>query len=66
MVDLGARLDRRGLGRCGRPRRSSALRPPANKGHDTWSPQVYLGHKNIQQTVRYTKLSPDRFKDFWR
>jgi hypothetical protein len=27
---------------------------------------VYLGHKNIQHTVRYTELSPDRFKDFWR
>ena len=28
--------------------------------------QAYLGHKNIQQTVRYTELSPTRFKDFWR
>jgi site-specific recombinase XerD len=28
--------------------------------------QAYLGHKNIQHTVRYTELSPDRFKDFWR
>jgi site-specific recombinase XerD len=25
-----------------------------------------LGHKNIQHTVRYTELAPDRFKDFWR
>jgi hypothetical protein len=25
-----------------------------------------LGHKNIQHTVRYTELSPTRFKDFWR
>jgi integrase len=38
----------------------------ANKGHDTRSLQAYLGHKNIQHTVRYTELSPDRFKDFWR
>jgi type 1 fimbriae regulatory protein FimB/type 1 fimbriae regulatory protein FimE len=38
----------------------------ANKGHDTRSLQKYLGHKNIQHTVRYTELSPDRFKDFWR
>jgi site-specific recombinase XerD len=38
----------------------------ANKGHDTRAPlQAYLGHKNIQHTVRYTELSPDRFKDFW-
>ena len=28
--------------------------------------QAYLGHKNIQHTVRYTELAPDRFKDFWR
>jgi type 1 fimbriae regulatory protein FimB/type 1 fimbriae regulatory protein FimE len=38
----------------------------ANKGHDTRALQGYLGHKNIQHTVRYTELSPDRFKDFWR
>jgi hypothetical protein len=31
----------------------------ANAGHD-------LGHKNIQHTVRYTELSPARFKGFWR
>jgi integrase len=38
----------------------------ANKGHDTRSLQAYLGHKNIQHTVRYTELAPNRFKDFWR
>ena len=38
----------------------------ANKGKDTRSLQAYLGHKNIQHTVRYTELAPDRFKDFWR
>jgi len=38
----------------------------ANKGHDMRALQAYLGHKNIQHTVRYTELSPDRFKDFWR
>ena len=38
----------------------------ANKGHDTRSLQAYLGRKNIQHTVRYTELSPDRFTDFWR
>jgi len=26
----------------------------------------YLGHKDIQHTVRYTDMAPDRFKDFWR
>jgi site-specific recombinase XerD len=38
----------------------------ANKGHDTRRLQAYLGHRNIQHTVRYTELSPDRFRDFWR
>lgn len=38
----------------------------ANKGHDTRALQAYLGHKNIQHTVRYTELSPTRFKFFWR
>lgn len=38
----------------------------ANKGHDTRAVQAYLGHRNIQHTVRYTELSPTRFKDFWR
>ena len=38
----------------------------ANDGHDTRALQAYLGHKNIQHTVRYTELSPTRFKDFWR
>jgi type 1 fimbriae regulatory protein FimB/type 1 fimbriae regulatory protein FimE len=37
----------------------------ANKGHDTRALQAYLGHKNIQHTVRYTELSPTRFKNFW-
>jgi integrase len=38
----------------------------ANKGHDTRALQAWLGHKNIQHTVRYTELSPARFKNFWR
>jgi integrase len=38
----------------------------ANAGHDTRSLQAYLGHKNIQHTVRYTELSPTRFRDFWK
>ena len=37
----------------------------ANDGHDTRAIQHYLGHKNIQHTVRYTELSAGRFKDFW-
>jgi site-specific recombinase XerD len=38
----------------------------ANAGHDTRALQAYLGHRNIQHTVRYTELAPDRFKGFWR
>jgi type 1 fimbriae regulatory protein FimB/type 1 fimbriae regulatory protein FimE len=37
----------------------------ANRGHDTRSLQAYLGHRNIQHTVKYTELSPTRFKNFW-
>jgi hypothetical protein len=38
----------------------------ANDGHDTRAIQHYLGHRNIQHTVKYTELAPGRFKDFWR
>jgi type 1 fimbriae regulatory protein FimE len=38
----------------------------ANEGHDTRAIQHYLGHRNIQHTVRYTEVAPDRFKEFWR
>ena len=38
----------------------------ANDGHNTRAIQHYLGHKNIQHTVRYTELAANRFKDFWR
>jgi integrase len=37
----------------------------ANAGQDTRALQAYLGHRNIQHTVRYTELAPDRFKQFW-
>lgn len=38
----------------------------ANDGHDTRALQHYLGHKNIQHTVRYTELSAARFNGFWK
>jgi len=38
----------------------------ANAGRDTRSLQHYLGHKNIQHTVRYTELTPTRFKGWWK
>ena len=37
----------------------------ANESVDTRSIQHYLGHKNIQHTVRYTELAASRFKNFW-
>jgi site-specific recombinase XerD len=36
-----------------------------NDGHDIRSIQFYLGHKNIQHTVRYTEISTIRFNNFW-
>ena len=49
---------------------NSALINPApklaNEGHDTRARRHYLGHKNVQHTVRYPKLAPDPFNDFWR
>jgi len=38
----------------------------ANDGHDTRAIQHYFGHKNIQHTVLYTQLAPDRFSSFWQ
>jgi integrase len=38
----------------------------ANEGVDTRTIQAYLGHKAIQHTVRYTELSPARFKSLFR
>jgi integrase len=37
----------------------------ANRNLDTRTIQPYLGHRNIQHTVRYTALAPQRFQDFW-
>lgn len=36
-----------------------------NDGHDVRAIQHYLGHKNIQHTVRYTELATNCFIDFW-
>jgi type 1 fimbriae regulatory protein FimB/type 1 fimbriae regulatory protein FimE len=38
----------------------------ANRGTDTRTIQALLGHRQIQHTVRYTELSPNRFKDLWK
>ena len=38
----------------------------ANKGIDTRTIQDYLGHVSITHTVRYTELSPGKFKGLWK
>ena len=38
----------------------------ANDGQDTRAIQHYLGHRNIQHTVRYTELASGRFNSFWK
>jgi type 1 fimbriae regulatory protein FimB/type 1 fimbriae regulatory protein FimE len=38
----------------------------AGIGTDTRAIQGYMGHRNIQHTVLYTKLDPSRFKGFGR
>jgi type 1 fimbriae regulatory protein FimB len=37
----------------------------ANRGADTRLIQDYLGHTNIQHTVRYTELAPNRFNNLY-
>ncbi|MEJ6487483.1 transposase [Nostoc punctiforme UO1] len=37
----------------------------ANRGIDTRTIQNYLGHKNIQHTVRYTELASTKFQGLW-
>jgi type 1 fimbriae regulatory protein FimB/type 1 fimbriae regulatory protein FimE len=38
----------------------------ANQGTDTRTIQHYLGHRNIQHTVRYTHLNANRFNGLFR
>jgi type 1 fimbriae regulatory protein FimB len=38
----------------------------ADQGADTRLIQDYLGHRNIQHTVRYTANNPARFERLWR
>ncbi len=37
----------------------------ADRGVDTRTIQDYLGHKSIQHTVKYTQLTPHKFKGLW-
>ncbi len=38
----------------------------ADQGADTRLIQDYLGHRNVQHTVRYTATNPARFERLWR
>ena len=38
----------------------------ANAGVATRTIQVYLGHRSIQSTERYTALAPDAFRNLWK
>ena len=38
----------------------------ANQGHDVRLIQDFLGHRNIQHTVLYTRLAPERFNNLWK
>ena len=51
---------------CLSPLRRACGYKLANVGTDTRTIQAYLGHKDIRHTVRYTELSPVRFKGLWR
>jgi type 1 fimbriae regulatory protein FimB/type 1 fimbriae regulatory protein FimE len=37
----------------------------ASNGEDTRAIQLYLGHRSITHTARYTALSPERFLNFF-
>ena len=38
----------------------------ANKGMDTRRLQHYIGHASITNTVKYSAMSPEPFRDIWR
>src|SRR5262249_12402413 len=58
-MDLG-HLDATG------PGGSATVTIPATITTTSRAIQDWLGHRAIQHTARYTELSQERFKDFWR
>jgi site-specific recombinase XerD len=63
--DAGTRLARNGALQLTRLRHSTGYALAA-KGMDTRRLQHFLGHASITNTVRYTAMSPEPFKDVWR
>jgi integrase len=66
MVERAATVARLGIKAHAHMLRHACGYKLANDGIDTRALQAYLGHRNIQNTTRYTALAPDRFKGFWR
>jgi type 1 fimbriae regulatory protein FimB/type 1 fimbriae regulatory protein FimE len=46
--------------------RHSAGYKLANDDHNLRAIQDWMGHKQISHTTRYTEISPNKFRDFWR
>jgi type 1 fimbriae regulatory protein FimE len=65
VLELGRLRASRSLSTANMLRHSTGYKL-ANDGHDTRAIQLYLGHRSIASTVRYTALAPDRFKGFWK
>jgi type 1 fimbriae regulatory protein FimB/type 1 fimbriae regulatory protein FimE len=38
----------------------------ASSGMSTWDLQLFMGHKNVQNTQKYVQLSDSRFKGYWK
>jgi hypothetical protein len=47
-------------------RRKDKTADPAPIGVALIIAMCVAAHRNIQHTVRYTALAPDRFRNFWR
>ena len=56
---------RSSYGKLGCSRPDPLLLTLANKGCDLRLIQDYLGHKQVQNTVRYTALNAKRFGGLW-
>jgi type 1 fimbriae regulatory protein FimB/type 1 fimbriae regulatory protein FimE len=62
IVKSAAKLANLGIGVHPHTLRHSCGYALASKGYTTRDIQEYLGHRNIQNTVIYTEISPSRFQ----